>query len=263
MSPSSISRLNKQLKAEYERWQKRDLSDLKIVYLWADGVYLQAGIGEEKACLLVIIGVDRSGEKHLLALREGYRESRESRLEARGDLRERGLTEPALAIADGGLGFWAALPEVRFGEHSRRQLCRLHKTRNLLDKLPKSEHREATERLRAVYLATDGEAARYLAEKLIKHWREAGCQRAADCLRNALRHLLTFFEFPAEHARHLRTTNPIESPFATIRLRTNAARRFRTTRSGLHLVFKLLERCQKGWQRISHAEKLKEVKLPS
>jgi transposase-like protein len=231
---------------------------LKIVYLWADGVYLQAGIGEERACLLVVIGVDQSGEKHFLALAEGYRESKESWSEVLRDLQRRGLNEPALAIADGGLGFWAALPEVWL--QTKRQLCWLHKTRNLMDKLPKAEHREAVERLRAVYLATDGEAARYLAEKLIRDWRVAGYQRAADCLLTALQNLLTFFEFPIEHARHLRTTNPIESPFATIRLRTNAARRFRTARSGLHLVFKLLERCQKGWQRISHAEKLKEVK---
>jgi transposase-like protein len=260
LSPSSISRLNKQFKTDYENWRQRDLSRLKIAYIWADGVYLQAGIGEEKASLLVIIGVDMTGQKHFLALREGYRESKESWLEALRDLRERGLNEPALAVADGGLGFWAALPEV--WQQTKRQLCWLHKSRNLLDKLPKSEHREASERLRAVYLAADGEAARYLAEKLIRDWRAAGYDRAADCLHTALRHLLTFFEFPLEHARHLRTTNPIESPFATIRLRTNAARRFRTARSGLHLVFKLLERCQKGWQKISHPEKLKEVKLP-
>jgi transposase-like protein len=258
LSPSTISRLNRQFKQEYESWQRRDLSRLKIVYLWADGVYLQAGIGEERACLLVVIGVDQSGEKHFLALAEGYRESKESWSEVLRDLQRRGLNEPALAIADGGLGFWAALPEVWL--QTKRQLCWLHKTRNLMDKLPKAEHREAVERLRAVYLATDGEAARYLAEKLIRDWRVAGYQRAADCLLTALQNLLTFFEFPIEHARHLRTTNPIESPFATIRLRTNAARRFRTARSGLHLVFKLLERCQKGWQRISHAEKLKEVK---
>jgi transposase-like protein len=261
ISPSTISRLNKQFKDEYETWQKRDLSRLKIAYVWADGVYLQAGIGEERACLLVIIGEDIFGEKHFLALSQGYRESRESWLEVLRDLRERGLNEPALAIADGALGFWAALPEV--WQQTRHQLCWLHKTRNLLDKLPKSEHREATERLRAIYLATDAEAARYLATELIRDWRQAGYERAADCLQNALRNLLTFFEFPLEHARHLRTTNPIESPFATIRLRTNAARRFRTARSGLHLVFKLLERCQTGWQRISHAEKLKEVKLPN
>jgi putative transposase len=236
------------------------LSELKIAYLWADGVYLQAGIGEEKACLLVIIGVDQSGAKHYLALSQGYRESKESWLEVLRDLKKRGLNEPALAIADGGLGFWAALPEV--WNQTKTQLCWLHKTRNLLDKLPKSEHPEAVARLRAVYLATDGEAARYLAQKLIRDWRAAGYERASDCLRSALRNLLTFFEFPSEHARHLRTSNPIESVFATVRLRTNAARRFRTARSGLHLVFKLLERSQKGWQKISHPEKLKEVKMP-
>lgn len=261
LSPSSISRLNRQFKTDYENWLSRDLSGLKIVYLWADGVYLQAGIGEERACLLVIMGVDERGEKHFLALWQGYRESKESWLEALRDLEARGMNEPALAIADGGLGFWAALPEV--WRQTKRQLCWLHKTRNLLDKLPKSEHREATERLRAVYLATDTEAARYLAEKLIKQWGEAGYERAADCLRNALNQLLTFFAFPVEHARHLRTTNPIESVFASVRLRTNAARRFRTAKSGLHLVFKLLERCQKGWQKIAHPEKLKEVKLPN
>lgn len=261
LSPSSISRLNKQFKQDYETWQSRDLRDLRIVYLWADGVYLQAGIGEERACLLVIIGVDIFGQKHFLAVRQGYRESKESWLEALRDLQARGLNEPALAVADGGLGFWAALPEVWL--QTKGQLCWLHKTRNLLDKLPKSEHREATERLRAIYLASDGQAARYLAEKLIKDWRAAGYERAADCLANAVVHLLTFFDFPAEHARHLRTTNPIESVFATVRLRTNAARRFRTARSGLHLVFKLLERCQKGWQKIAHPEKLKDVKLPN
>ena len=177
------------------------------------------------------------------------------------DLKVRGLNEPALAVADGALGFWAALPEV--WPQTQKQLCWLHKTRNLLDKLPKREHPEAVQRIRAIYLASDREMARVLAEKLIREWRAAGYEQAADCLRTALGKLLTFFDFPREHARHLRTTNPIESVFATVRLRTNAARRFRTARSALHLVFKILERCRKGWQKISHPEKLKEVKLPA
>ena len=261
LSPSTISRLNKQFKDDYESWRKRDLSDLKIAYVWADGVYLQAGLGEEKACLLVVIGVDQSGGKQILALAQGYRESKESWQELLKDLQKRGLNEPALAVADGGLGFWAALPEV--WPQTKKQLCWLHKMRNVLDKLPASEQAEATQRLRAVYLATDGEAARYLAEKLLSDWRTAGYERAAECLRQALPKLLTFYDFPAEHARHLRTTNPIESIFATVRLRTNATRRLRSARSGLHLVFKILERCQKGWRKISHPEKLKEVKLPN
>jgi transposase-like protein len=261
LSPSTISRLNKEFKTDYENWQKTDLSQLKIYYIYADGVYLAAGIAEEKACLLVIIGVDESGEKHILGLQQGYRESKESWQELLMDLKTRGLNEPAMAIADGGLGFWAALPEV--WNQTKKQLCWLHKTRNVLDKLPKSERKEATERLRAIYLAEEKDLAEKLASRLLRDWKEAGYERAADCLRNALEKLLTFYEFPAEHAKHLRTTNPIESVFATVRLRTKAAKRFRTARSGLHLVFKLLERAKKGWRIIGHPEKLKEVKLPS
>ncbi len=261
LSPSTISRLNKEFKTDYENWQKTDLSQLKIYYIYADGVYLAAGIAEEKACLLVIIGVDESGEKHILGLQQGYRESKESWQELLMDLKTRGLNEPAMAIADGGLGFWAALPEV--WNQTKKQLCWLHKTRNVLDKLPKSERKEATERLRAIYLAEEKDLAEKLASRLLRDWKEAGYERAADCLRNALEKLLTFYEFPAEHAKHLLTTNPIESVFATVRLRTKAAKRFRTARSGLHLVFKLLERAKKGWRIIGHPEKLKEVKLPS
>ncbi len=260
LSPSSISRLNKQFKDEYDAWKRRDLKKLKIVYLWADGIYLKAGIADEKLCLLVLIGADIAGRKHLLALEEGYRESKDSWLEVLKDLKARGLNEPALAIADGALGFWAALPEA--WHQTKEQLCWLHKTRNILDKLPKREHKDASERLRAVYLASDKTAARSLAEKLIAEWKQIGYFKAAECLEKALDRLLAFYRFPLEHARHLRTTNIIESPFATVRLRTNAARRFRSPRSALHLMFKLLLRAEKGWQTLSHAEKLKEVKLP-
>lgn len=260
LSPSSISRLNKQFKSDYENWQKTDLSQRKIYYLYADGVYLAAGIAQEKACLLVIIGVDENGEKHLLGLQQGYRESKESWKELLSELKSRGMNQPVLAIADGGLGFWAALPEV--WRQTKEQLCWLHKTRNILDKLPQAERKEATERLRAIYLAENKEEAEKLARKLIGDWNRVGYERAAECLRNGLEKLLTFFDFPSEHAKHLRTTNPIESVFATVRLRTKAAKRFRTARSGLHLVFKLLERAKKGWRIIGHPEKLKEVKLP-
>lgn len=167
-------------------------------------------MAQEKACLLVIIGVDEFGGKQLLGLPQGFRESKESWKELLLDLRNRGPTEPALAIADGGLGFWAALPEV-FGQ-TKEQLCWLHKTRNILNKLPNREHEEAVPRLRAIYLAEDQAEAARLAEKLIKDWKRfAETEKAAECLAQALDKLLTFFEFPAEHAKHLRTTNPIES----------------------------------------------------
>lgn len=262
LSPSSISRLNKEFKDDYEKWQKTDLSGKKFYYIYADGVYLSAGVAQEKACLLVIIGIDEFGEKQLLGLHQGFRESKESWKELLLDLRNRGLNEPALAIADGGLGFWAALPEV-FGQ-TKEQLCWLHKTRNILNKLPKREHEEATQRLRAIYLAESKEEAARLAEKLIKDWKRfAETEKASECLEKALDKLLTFYEFPAEHAKHLRTTNPIESVFATIRLRTKPMKRFRSLKSGVHLVFKLLERAKKGWRIINRPEKLKEVKLPN
>lgn len=260
LSPSSISRLNKKFKDEYEAWAKRDLSQLKIVYVWADGIYLKAGIADQKRCLLVIIGVDVSGKKHLLAMREGFRESTESWYQCLVDLKKRGLNEPALAMADGGLGFWAALPKV--WRQTREQLCWLHKMRNILDKLPKAEHSEAVLRLRGIYSASSREVAEKLAKELLSDWKKAEYYQAIECLFVALPRLLTFYEFPAEHHRHLRTTNVIESPFASVRLRTDAAKRFRSARSGTHLVFKILESCEKRWQKISHPEKLKEVKLP-
>jgi transposase-like protein len=260
LSPSSVSRLNKQFKDEYGKWKTRRLSGLEIVYIWADGVYLKAGISDEKLCALVIMGADRTGKKHLLAIEEGYRESKESWLEVLRDLKARGMNEPAIAIADGGLGFWAALPEA--WHQTREQLCWLHKIRNILDKLPKKEHKDAAERIRAVYLAGDKELAEKLAKLLVNEWKQTGYLKAAECLELALGRLLTFHAFPIEHARHLRTTNPIESPFASVKLRTNAARRFRSPRSALYLLFKLLQRSEKGWQRLSFPEKLKEVKLP-
>ena len=260
LSPSTISRLNKKFKDEFEAWQKRDLKGLKIVYMWADGIYLKAGIADEKRCLLVIIGVDEEGKKHLLTLVEGFRESAESWYDALNDLRKRGMNEPAMAMADGGLGFWAAMPKV--WRQTKKQLCWLHKMRNIMDKLPKSEHGEAVLRLRAIYLASTKEVAENLAQTLLSDWKHADYAQAAECFQAALPRLLTFYEFPAEHHRHLRTTNVIESPFATVRLRTDAARRFRSSKSGTHLVFKVLQTCEQRWSRISCPEKLKEVKLP-
>lgn len=261
LSPSSVSRLNKQFKDEYSAWKTRRLDDLEIVYMWADGVFLKAGISDEKLCALVVMGADRTGKKHLLAIAEGYRESTQSWVDLLRDLKERGMNEPAIAIADGALGFWAALPQV--WHQTKQQLCWLHKIRNILDKLPKKEHKEATERIRAVYLSEDKQNAMRLAKNLMNDWKQVGYLKAVECLERALERLLTFHAFPIEHARHLRTTNPIESPFAAVKLRTNAARRFRTPRSALHLLFKLLERSEKGWQRLSFPEKLKEVKLPN
>lgn len=154
------------------------------------------------------------------------------------------------------------MPEV-FGQ-TKEQLCWLHKTGNILNKLPKREQDEAVKRLRAIYLAESKEEAERLAKLLIKDWKQfAETEKAAQCLELALERWLTFFEFPTEHAKHLRTTNSIESIFATIRLRTRPMKRLRSIKSGVHLVFKLLERAKSGWRGIGHPEKLKEVKLPN
>lgn len=260
LSPATIVRLNQQFKGEYEDWTKSSLSAVPICYLWVDGIYVKAGIGTERACLLVVIGADTTGKKHLLALSEGYRESKESWLEVLRQLQARGMNEPALAIGDGALGFWAAASEL--WRWTKQQRCWLHKVRNILDKLPKRERDEAAQRVRAIYLAQNRAEARRLAEALAKEWRGL-YDKAAECLLDDLERMLTFYDFPPEHWRHLRTTNPIESPFASIRLRTNAMKRLRTVRSGVHLIFQLLQRQEGKWQRLSHPEKLRQVKMPA
>ncbi len=260
LSPSTIVRLNQQFKGEYEDWTKSSLSGQAICYVWVDGIYLKAGIGTERACLLVVLGADSTGKKHLLGLTEGYRESKESWLDLLRQLQARGMNEPALAIGDGALGFWAAASEL--WRWTKQQRCWLHKIRNILDKLPKRERDEAAQRVRAIYLAQNRAEARRLAEALAKDWRGM-YDKAAECLLDDLDRMLTFYDFPEEHWRHVRTTNPIESPFAAIRLRTNAMKRLPTARSGVHLLFQLLKRQEGKWQRLSHPEKLREVKMPS
>jgi len=259
LSPSTVSRLNQQFKAEYEDWCKRPLSESKIVYMYADGIYLSAGIGDEKACLLIVIGVDQAGVKHFLALGEGYRESKESWSDVLRSLRDRGMNAPALAIGDGGLGFWAAMREIF--PMTKQQLCWLHKMRNILDKLPKREHAEAIERLRAIQRASGRTAAERLARLLIADWRKVFIE-AAICLEMSLEKLLNFYDYPSEHWRHLRTSNVIESPFAAVRLRTDAAKRFRTVKSGVHLIWQLLLKQEQKWLRFCGAEKCASVPLP-
>ena len=259
LSPSTVSRLNQQFKAEYEAWCKRSLAESKIVYFYADGIYLAAGLGDEKACLLIVIGVDQAGVKHFLAIGEGYRESKESWLGVLRDLRDRGMNAPALAIGDGALGFWAALTELF--PMTKQQLCWLHKMRNILDKLPKKEHPEAVQRLRAIQRASGRSAAERLARLLIADWRKVFVEAAA-CLEISLERLLNFYDYPSEHWRHLRTSNVIESPFAAVRLRTDAAKRFRTVKSGVHLIWQLLLKQEKKWLRFCGAEKCASVLLP-
>jgi len=260
LSPSTISRLTKQFKSQYDAFDRQDLGDRTFVYIWCDGIYLKAGLGTEKACLLVLIGADTEGVKHLIALREGYRESTESWSDLVRDCRRRGLNEPACWIADGALGIWAAINEQSPG--SAQQRCTNHKTMNVLDKLPKDEQPEYTPRLRAIWQAESEKMARKLAGGVVHDLREAGYDRAADCLEDDLDRCLTFYKFPEPHWSHLRTTNVVESPFAAVRLRTNAAKRFKKTKSGVHLMHQVMQRISKRWRRLKSAHLCSTVTLP-
>jgi putative transposase len=255
LSPATIVRLNAQFKAEYDEWRQRSLVEQRFVYLWVDGVHIKAGVARENAAVLTVIGADVDGRKHLIALEEGYRESKESWLEVLRHLRDRGMQAPMLAVGDGALGFWAV---AEVWPHTKCQRCWFHKMGNVLDKLPQKERKEAAPRLRAVYLAGSRAAAERLAHDLASEWQKS-YPKAATCLLTDLDACLRYFDYPREHWKHLRTTNPVESTFSTMRLRTDAAKRFRTARSGVHLVFKLFQRYQKTWSRISAAEKLRDV----
>jgi len=261
LSPSTISRLLQQFRGQYEAFDQQDLSANTYVYIWADGIYLKAGLGTEKACLMVLIGADTTGKKHLIALREGFRESAASWGDLIADCRKRGLNEPASWIADGGLGLWAAVSEQH--PQSAQQRCTNHKTMNVLDKLPKSERMEYSQRIRAIWQADSEAAARELAGKVADDLRASDYQRAAKCLGDDLDRCLTFYKFPEAHWKHLRTTNVIESPFASVRLRTNAAKRFKKTKSGVCLVHQVMMRLSQKWKHLKSAHLCITVALPA
>jgi len=204
LSPSTISRLNQKFRAEYENWTRSSLSNLPIVYVWVDGIYLKAGLSDERACLLVVIGVDVSVKKHLLAMEEGYRESKESWLSVLRSLKGRGMNEPALATGDGALGLWSAASEV--WKMTKQQRCWLHKVRNVLDKLPKREREQAARSLRAIYLSRNREEARSKTLTLARSWKGL-FDKAAECLLSDLDRMFCYYDFPIEHHKHIRTTN--------------------------------------------------------
>jgi putative transposase len=260
LSASVISRLTQRFRGTYEAFEQSDLSGIRFVYLWADGIYLKAGLGTEKACLMVLIGADTEGKKHLIGLREGYRESAESWGALLKDCRRRGMNEPACWVADGALGLWAAVNE--HCPRSAQQRCTNHKTMNVIDKLPVSERPEYTKRLRAVWQADSEKAARKLAGQLARDLGAAGYDRAADCLEEDLDRCLTFYQFPEAHWSHLRTTNVVESPFAAVRLRTNAAKRFKKTKSGVYLVHQVMLRLEQSWRRLVSAHLCGTIPLP-
>jgi putative transposase len=256
LSATTISRLKMIWKDEYKQWLQRDLSDKHYVYFWADGIYCNVRM-DDKQCLLVIIGATEDGHKELVALEGGFRESEQSWLELLVDLKRRGLkAAPELAVGDGALGFWKALSKVY--DTTRWQRCWVHKTANVLNKLPKSIQAKAKEKLHQIWMASDKDEAEKNFDAFIQTY-SAKYPKAAECLAKDREVLLTFYDFPAEHWRHIRTTNPIESTFATVRLRTAKVRSCFSSLTVLTMAFQLCRCAQKRWIRLHHPERLGEV----
>lgn len=256
LSPSTICRLKSVWEQEYEQWLRRDLSHKRYVYIWADGVYCNVRM-DDKQCLLVIIGATKEGRKELTALEGGYRESEHSWSSILVDLRRRGLLEaPELAIGDGSLGFWKALAKTY--DKTRWQRCWVHKTANILNKLPKSIQAKAKEKIHQIWMASNKEEAEKSFDAFIDIY-EAKYPKAVECLKKDRDVLLTFYDFPAEHWRHIRTTNPIESTFATVKLRTAKVRGCFSAKTVQTMAFKLCKCAQKRWIRLHCYEKLAKI----
>jgi transposase-like protein len=257
LSPSVVARLRGEWETEHARWQRRDLSARRYVYLWADGVYLQARMEPQAECMLVLIGATPEGRKELVGFQVGMREGTQSWRELLVDLKARGLAiAPELATGDGALGFWKALEEV--WPTTRHQRCTVHKTANVLDKLPKSVQPAAKVDLREVWMAPD----RATAEAAIVTFAEkygAKYQKAAVCLLKDRNALLTFYDFPAEHWDHLRTSNPIESVFATVRHRTVRTKGALSQDTARLMVFKLVMAAAKTWHKLKGENQLPKV----
>jgi len=248
VSANTITRLKKEWEEEYTQWRKRRLEPNQYCYIWADGIYLNNRDREDKkSCILVIIGVKENGEKEFLAIESGIRESSISWKELLLDLKQRGLKAPKLAIGDGAMGFWIALNEVY--PQTREQRCWVHKTANVLDKLPKKLQRKAKEMIHEIYFAPDRQEAEKQMEKFVDTFDDK-YPKATKCLVKDKETLLTFYDFPAKHFQHIRTSNPIESTFATIRLRTKRMRNCGNRTTNLTMLFKLSQEAEKGWRKL-------------
>jgi len=257
LSPAVLARLKAGWQEEYERWKKRDLSARRYVYVWADGVYLQARMEPDKQCILVLIGATPEGKKELIGFQVGYRESAQSWRELLADLKARGLTvPPKLAIGDGALGFWKALEE-EFGT-TRQQRCWVHKAMNVLNKLPKSVQPKAAADLKEIWNAESRAEAEKAFNRFLAKYR-AKYDKATDCLAKDREALLAFYDFPAEHWKHIRTGNPIESTFATVRHRTTRAKGCLSHDTGMIMVFKLIQAAQASWRRLDGQNQLPKV----
>jgi transposase-like protein len=258
LSPSSIERLRGKWVVEYEAWKTRSLVGVEPVYLWADGIYVKAGLEKDKAALLVIVAGLRDGRKVVLAVDAGHRESAEAWAEILRGLRQRGMKIPRLLIADGHLGIWAAVAEV-FPEVAE-QRCWNHKLTNVLDRLPRRLQAEARTLLKEIPYAETREQAEQLRDRFVERYGQA-YPAAAQTLQRDWERMVTFYDFPKEHWKHLRTSNPVESPFAAVRLRTNAGKRYKKVANATALIWRLLMVAERTFRRLDHPELLPQLAL--
>jgi putative transposase len=257
LSASSISRLTEAWREEHRAFKRRRLDFVRYAYLFADGVHVSVRLGEDgRLCLLVIIGVREDGRKELLAVEDGYRESTDSWAEVLRDLKARGMSAPKLVTGDGALGLWGALRDVF--PHAREQRCWVHKTANVLDALPKRVQPQAKRMLHEVVEAATRQDADHAIEAFACEF-EPKWPKAAEKLTKDREQLLAFYDFPAEHWRHLRTTNPIESSFATVKLRTRVTKGAGSKDAALAMAYKLLDAAQDRWRMFNRAELVKEL----
>jgi transposase-like protein len=257
LSPTNIVRLKEGWEAEYKEWSKRNLSGKHYVYFWVDGIYFNVRLEEDRPCLLVIVGALSDGSKEVVSIYDGHRESKTSWSEVLNDLKRRGLSRaPSLAIGDGALGFWAAIEEV-FPE-TKTQRCWVHKSANVLDKMPKRVQSHAKRMLHEMYMAPTKESALKAFDSFVTLY-EGKYPKACECLRKDKEVLFSFYDFPAAHWQHIRTTNPIESTFATVRHRTRQTKGCGSRLATLTMVFKLATSAQKHWNRLRGYQLIEKV----
>jgi putative transposase len=259
LSASTIGRLKEAWSEEHARWSKRDLSAKRYIYFWVDGIHVQARLEDTAQCLLIIIGATPEGRKELVGLTDGVRESAQSWRELLLDLKRRGLSiGPELAVADGALGFWQALEEV--WPNTRGQRCWVHKTANVLNKLPNSQQPKAKRALQEIWMAETKKDALAAFHAFVETWG-VKYDKAVECLIKDRDALLAFYDFPAEHWKHLRTTNVIESSFATVRHRTVRSKGCLSNKTALAMIFKLAEAAEKSWRRLNGHNQLPKIIL--
>jgi transposase-like protein len=256
LSAASLARLKGAWQAEYEQWKHADLSELELVYWWADGLYVKAGISDRKAALLVIVGASAAGDKVVVACQAGERESKESWCSVLRDLKERGLKFPRLTVADGHLGIWAALGELHAAGDEQR--CWNHKIVNVLNELAKPAQPEAAERLSAMMYAKSRSGCERKRDEFVLRFKKTDPRACATLTRDWER-LVSFFDYPQAHWIHLRTTNIVESPFGAVRLRTDAARRFKKTENAEAMIWKLLGVAEQSWRKLNAPELMREA----